>query len=173
MSLAPGQLINPNDSLTCCGATPGNCFYATDAKSCPAGYNPQYCCMPDGSVTSAVFMPGVEPYCPTMGALRTSDVKQCSTPAKHCCYNSRCYRSKNYVGSTCFNHANQPAGQVVDSCSKCPNHVTCCNAQDAFNVCYHQPMCNPGDVQVANCGQCPLPVIAPYNFFSHNKNWMK
>lgn len=182
MSFASGQLISSQDALTCCGGIPERCFYALNASSCPSGYDPQYCCMPDGSVTSALFLPDNSgertdyPFCMVPGSLRTSNLNQCfATPTMNCCYEGQCYPSKYYLGSTCYaggptmGGPNQELGQVVTSCTQCPSHVTCCDRR--INACYEQPSCNPGDKQVTHCGQCPYPTALPMNFLSSNGNW--
>jgi hypothetical protein len=177
MSFAPGQLIVPKDALTCCGKTPDTCTYAIGASACPKGTNPQYCCMPDGSVISALLNSNNEfPYCPTLGALKTSDINKCkAAPVKQCCYQGQCYPSKHHRDSNCYytgpTYGKETlAGRVVSDCSKCPSSVTCCSPQ--YNECYQQPFCNEGDLQVSNCGQCPYPTASPINFLSSNGNWM-
>lgn len=202
-SLAPGQLIGLQDALTCCNNN-GSCMYAVGAQSCPSGYQAQYCCMPDGSVTSAVYMryPAGSnenvSFCPTAGALQTTDLSQCSaTSTKQCCYEGTCYPSKKYLGPNCyaggptFGRPLKPAGKIVDGCVNCPPAVTCCQKQDLNSVCYRQGSCNPGDLQVDNCGQCPVglptgsnlaavgePTGAPsltaslLTSYFFNKNWM-
>lgn len=186
MSYAPGQLVTPQDALTCCGGTPENCFYAAGASRCPTGYNPQFCCMADGTVTSALIMPDNGPtstsfysYCPVLGSLKTSDVNQCNkVPVQHCCYEGSCYPSKNYLGNNCYSAGanfgkEKDAGQTVSDCKQCAHRVTCCQQQPLLNSCYHQPFCNQGDSQVAKCEQCPFPTVPPWNFQSKNMNWMK
>ena len=189
MSFAPGQLINPNDSLTCCGGTPEVCYYASGASGCPTGFNPHYCCMANGTVTSALIMPDDtgsntgSSYCPVLGSLKTSNMAQCSsTPAKSCCYQGQCYPSKYYSNSNCYDAGaystfstdeTNMAGVIVSDCKQCPKHVTCCQQQPLLNACYRQPFCNDGDLQVSQCNQCPFPTVPPLNFQSKNMNWMK
>lgn len=151
-------------NLVCCGGQPYVCQNYTNVSTCPSGYDPQFCCNSDGSLSSASI--SVDQYgnpitvCPNYGTVpyNTYDASVCQQyPVYSCCNNNYCYQSKdpncNYYGTA---DAPTIGGMVVSDCSQCGPTVSCCwpgqicQINDAATGCP-----DPASSVVSDCSKCP------------------
>ena len=149
--------------LTCCGGNPYSCQHFYNAKACPTGLVPQFCCNINGNIVPALINQddsgNITPGCSFPGDVpyTSYDASACmKSPVFNCCDEGDCYQSKSSSCQYFGNGIAAPGGNVVSNCSLCTPaaNATCCFPGQFCQQAQGQS-CDQGSYQVPDCSFCP------------------
>ena len=147
--------------------------YLYNASTCPVGYEPQFCCEPNGATTWPLIDNDPNSgnvYCPKLGSIITTigDYQPtCSTyPSQKCCGEGVCYDSLTSDCERISSSSGSLGGYFVKvaSCDECPpaNPAICCVPDQSCGPA-NGPTCPPGSQQVPDCSFCSMNYVTCCN----------